>query len=49
MKNYTLWGEHGEIGVVIEDGEQDDHAENNFPPEWDEGDAFSDVLMSEGE
>ena len=25
MGNYTLWTKHGELGVVMQDGERDDH------------------------
>ena len=34
MSNYSLWTKHGEVGVMMEDNEEDDDGDNNLP-DWD--------------
>ena len=33
MSNYSLWTKHGEVGVMVEDNEEDDDGDNNLP-DW---------------
>ena len=37
MPHYNVWTRHGEIGVMMEDGEEEDYDDNYVPPEY--GDA----------
>ena len=37
MPQYNVWTKHGEIGVTMEDGEEEEYDENYVPPEY--GDA----------
>ena len=51
MSNYSLWTKHGEIGVMMEDNEEDDDGDNNFP-DWawvHEACGFQDEPMDGGE
>jgi hypothetical protein len=51
MSNYSLWTKHGEVGVTMEDNEEDDDGDNNLP-DWawvHEAGGFQDEPMDEGE
>jgi hypothetical protein len=51
MSNYSLWTKHGEVGVMMEDNEEDDDGDNNLP-DWawvHETGSFQDEPMDEGE
>jgi hypothetical protein len=51
MSNYSLWTKHGEVGVMMEDNEEDDDGDNNLP-DWawvHEAGDFQDEPMDEGE
>ena len=51
MSNYSLWTKHGEVGVMMEDNEEDDDGDNNLP-DWawvHEAGGFQDEPMDEGE
>ena len=37
MPHYNVWTRHGEIGVMMEDGEEEEYDDNYVPPEY--GDA----------
>ena len=37
MPHYNVWTRHGEIGVTMEDGEEEEDDDNYVPPEY--GDA----------
>ena len=37
MPHYNVWTRHGEIGVILEDGEEEEYDDNYVPPEY--GDA----------
>ena len=37
MPHYNVWRRHGEIGVMMEDGEEEEYDDNYVPPEY--GDA----------
>jgi hypothetical protein len=41
MEKYICWTKHGERGVVMKDGEEDDYDDNSIPADWAEGDKFS--------
>ena len=50
MDNYTLWTKHGELGVLMQDGEGDD--DDNNIADWAhlyEAGAFQDEPMDEAE
>ena len=32
MPHYNVWTRHGEIGVMMEDGEEEDYNDNYLPP-----------------
>ncbi len=36
MPHYNVWTRHGEIGVMMEDGEEEDYDDNYVPPEYDD-------------
>ena len=40
MPHYNVWTRHGEIGVMMEDGEEEEYDDNYVPPEY--GDAPED-------
>ena len=40
MPHYNVWTRHGEIGVMMEDGEEEKYDDNYVPPEY--GDATED-------
>ena len=40
MPHYNVWTRHGEIGVMMEDGEEEEYDDNYVPPEY--GDATED-------
>ena len=40
MPHYNVWTRHGEIGVMMEDGEEEEYDDNYVPPEY--GDATKD-------
>ena len=49
MDNYTLWTKHGEPGVMMQDGEEDD---NDNIADWahlNEAGAFDDELIDDAE
>jgi hypothetical protein len=47
MANYVLWTRHGEIGVVMEENE-DEEDDNNIP-DWAAGQDFADTLMEDAD
>ena len=34
MPHYNVWTRHGEIGVMMEDGEEEEYDDNYVPPEY---------------
>jgi hypothetical protein len=48
MPNYMVWTKHGERGVVMEDGEEEDEDDNNIP-DWAAGQAFADTTMEDAD
>ena len=43
MPHYNVWTRHGEIGVMMEDGEEEEYDDNCVPPEY--GDAATGGLV----
>ena len=43
MPHYNVWTRHGEIGVMMEDGEEEEYDDNYVPPEY--GDAATGKLL----
>ena len=43
MPHYNVWTRHGEIGVTMEDGEEEEDDDNYVPPEY--GDAARGKLL----
>ena len=43
MPHYNVWTMHGEIGVMMEDGEEEEYDDNYVPPEY--GDAARGELV----
>ena len=47
MPNYLVWTKHGELGVVMEDGEEEE--EDDTIPDWVAGQAFAGTTMGEAD
>src|SRR5688572_3013652 len=45
MPNYLVWTKHGERGVIMEDGEEEE--DDNNISDWAAGQAFADTTMDE--
>ena len=43
MPHYNVWTKHGERGVMMEDGEEEEYDDNYVPPEY--GDAATGELV----
>ena len=47
MPNYVVWTKHGERGVIMEDGEEEE--DDNNIPDWVASQAFADTTMGEAD
>ncbi|XP_014660901.1 uncharacterized protein LOC101772603, partial [Setaria italica] len=47
MPNYLVWTKHGKLGVVMEDGEEEE--EDDTIPDWVAGQAFAGTTMGEAD
>ena len=47
MPHYNVWTRHGEIGVMMEDGEEEEYDDNYVPPEY--GDAATGEVAEDQE